>query len=192
MKIFGRYSMCLLACLIMSASAALAADDIRKEDQKKSLDKAEQWEKAALTRELAATTEQMHADDLLTKAQDLRQKSDTDTDSDRENDFLKVGEIERAAADLYVLSVANYDKAAANWTSAAEEYRKYKELERLRNARNRVDVATRNATYACSRAAEIYEIAANAFSLENANDPPRTGQALEKAATWRENLAARK
>jgi len=178
----------LLTVALLVVPVSRAAD---KEDDRRRLDKAEQWELAAQNRDWAASTQQAQAEDMLANARELMKKEYAG-DAERTRNMNTAGDMQRMAGDLYGASVLNLDMAIANRQKAVEEYGKLRDEERQRSARSKGDVARKDAIQACLKAAEAYELAAESFAPENGNDAGRITAVVEKAASWRENLAGRK
>jgi hypothetical protein len=175
-----------VACIGLIVGSAVHAG----KDDKASIERSEQWEMAATDRELAATTQERQADKLLAAAQESRKKEYL-YDTERKVNLSKAGEAERMAGDLEVTAYMNYDKAQANWSAAAEEYRRLRDPEKEKRMRARVETARINALQACAKACEAFEEAADAFGKDNADDAVRASQSSEKAAQHREILAGR-
>jgi len=155
------------------------------------MDAATRWQRAALNREWAASTRIERAEELLTQAKDLQAKESTDLE-ERKRRFAQAGNLELAAAKLFGLACAGYDKAQANWNMLADLCRKAEDEEKEKRARQLGERAAASATAACGKAAHACELAANSFSKPNAGQAERAAGAGEQAAMWWERLAARK
>jgi len=172
--------------ILWLAAAALCADDPKDER----FEKAEQWKMAAQNREMAAATQQDQAESLLQTAESFRKKEYL-KESERRAWFDKAGDMEKTAGDLLGAAFMNLDKAIANWQSVAELYKTLGEKEREAEARLNFEAARRAAIEACAAAGDAYERAADAYSPANAAQPMKEAQASERAAQFREMLAAR-
>jgi hypothetical protein len=153
--------------------------------------KGEEWQKAAQHREWAASVQQGQAQDLLDLAQELR-KREYLYDADRRGHLRQAGDLENRAGDLHAGASGNLEKAALDWDKAAGEYKRLHEKERHNNALIMAEHARKNVLIAYRRAAESYELAAEAYGENGADDPDKEVMARIKAATWREKLAVRK
>lgn len=150
-----------------------------------------EWEKAALNREYAAETQVQQASDLLDLAREYRNADYTRDQEFREN-FKQAGNAEKKAADLAGSACGNFDKAANNWDTVADECQELNDVEGVRRAREMATAAKEDAVRACAMAADAYEMAAQACGTDFADEPTRGAAASEKAATWREKLAKRR
>lgn len=185
--------MMIVAGFLLTGFAAGAGKEpaARSDEDLKAAERAEQFEKAGQNRLWAASTQMSHAETLLASALDLRKKGFA-TEAERTWSLGRAGDSEQMAGGLVGMAIANLDRAVDNFGKAAAEYAKLKDEERRRNAEHKADLARRDVTAACVKAAEAYETAAEAYSAENANDPVKAGQVIEWAAGWRENLAGRR
>ena len=113
-------------------------------------------------------------------------------DDELKANFKSAGDAERKAADLAGAAAANFDLAAKNWLTVAAECKRLEDAESEANAKAMAEAATESATRASVVAADGYELAAQAYGADRADDPQKCASASEKAATWREKLAGRK
>jgi hypothetical protein len=151
-------------------------------------EKADEWERAAQNREDAATAQLGESDRMLDLAKLLIRKGCA-TDVERRKNLIRAGEMCCGAGDMAALAAANYEKATWNWlASAAELFRQSAEApKRLTDAM--VDKARENCRASMQRAAEAYEMAADVYATGNAEQPVRSAQSSEKAASLREMIA---
>lgn len=177
-----------LVWLAVVSGAVLAAD---AQKDKRTLEKAKEWEKAAQNRERAAITQQAQAEYLLEQAQELRKKEYL-YETQRRKNLKKAGDAEKRAGDLEGVACVNFDRTAANWDRVAKEYKTLDDAKKQKNAEAFAKLARECALLACGKAADAYELAAEAYGKDNANEPHREAGASEGAAAWREKLAGRK
>jgi hypothetical protein len=150
-----------------------------------------EWQRAALNRELAAAAQLRQHDAGLLKAKDLRAKKYA-TEKDRRANFGKAGDLERAAGEVAGVAVINFERAATNWLQVAREYARAGEQKTEAEAKALAGLARDSSRRALQNAAQAYEMAAEAFSEGNADEPGRAAFASERAAAWREKLASRR
>jgi len=176
---------------VLSGFALVSRGELSDEVKKQALDRIMEWERAALNRELAATTQQLQAEEMLKEATALRFKEFLTLDERRAN-MKKAGDKEKSAGDRAGAACGNFDRAAANWNTVAREY------EKLEDKKNRTDALVmsrlaRERAFSCGEiAASAYELAAEAYMENNANRPANAAAASERAASWREKLAGRR
>ena len=149
-----------------------------------------QWELAAIDRDAAAETQEVEASALLQKATELRRAAFLYAE-ERVVNMSRAGALEAQAGDLFGRAFNNYDKSSANWNKAVSEYKRRDLGEKRADAAERYELAVARALGACQMAAESYEHAAEAYDADNARQPAACAAASEKAAEWREKLAAR-
>lgn len=176
----------LVLALAMASGFAVAADN-----QARMLEKAEEWERAALNREWAAITRQTQAEEQLKCAQAFRSKEYL-YERERKSNLNMAGDAEKRAGDLEGSALGNFDAAARNWEKVAAEYKRLRDVEKEQNARTMAESAHKNALLACGRAADAYELAAESYSERNADQPNKAAAVSEKAAIFREKLAGRR
>ena len=151
----------------------------------------EEWEMAGINRENAAFHMQSEADRLMDSAQ-LEVCNNDSEPSARRAELLHATARLIEAGGLYGATVGNLDRAADNWEKSAAGYGKARQDDRAQASRDRAAQARVNALIACQLAAECYEKAAAIYVDSQVNQTARAARASEKAASWREKLAARK
>ena len=189
-------------CLIWVMIFGLLVPAVFGENSRELLARAEEWQRAAENRETAAITQQAQAEEMILVAQELRKK-EYGSEKERKKNWKMAGDKEREAGDCQGKAFANFDLAAGNWLNVANELEKVKTNKDLRgiehkgfedkgkNARLMNKLAKDNGTAALRKAADAFELAAEAYGASNVNDAGMEAMARERAATFREMLARR-
>jgi len=145
-------------------------------------------EHAAVNYEWAAMAQKGVAQNMFSEAEKLR-----DAPYGKESEYLKnlrsAADKESRSADYEVSAGANYDHASALWTKVALKRKKSSESSQDDNSSGMATVAREKATISYLRAAEIYELAAQAYFA--AKLPLRQASLSQKAGRMREKLAQR-
>jgi hypothetical protein len=172
------FAVCLLAGNLVSAgeSASVAVDDRNS-----------QFERAAVNYEWAAQAQHDASAAMLAEARVLRSKQHKST-AEYQRNMRRAGDRESRAGDLEMSAAGNYDNAAKSWGRIRNNGAKTSGSSRADNAQMS-DAARANATMCYQRAAEIYELAAQAYYI--AKDPLKQASLNQKAARMRERLAQR-
>ena len=175
--------------LLSALVATLVSNPLRAEDHEATT-KAEAWKKAALSRNDAATVQQDEAARILDHTRRLRNKEYL-YDSERQENLAKAGDAETTAGNLEAAASQNFDKAADNWLMAAGENSRINDSEKENHARQKASAASSNSLAALGRAVLCYELAADAYSENNANQPAKRAAVEEKAAAARAAIEQR-
>lgn len=154
----------------------------------KVLDRIEEWERAAMNREIAAVTHQEQAETMLLQGAAFRIKEFT-SDAERRDNLNRAGDLEIGAAGKAGAALGNFDRAAANWDKVAKEYAAIGDKKQETDARVMAMLARERGQACLKFTAEAYEHAAEAYSGPMANQLSKAAAASEAAATWRERLA---
>ena len=169
---------------VFLCGAAFAADDAEQRKR----EHADAWAQAAENRFLAAVSQQEEAAAMQAKAEELRHREYVDA-ADRLGNWRAAGDAEYKAGDLLGGAAGNYEKAAANASKAVLQYRQLGE-EELVDDLGEVAQSSRERTFEAMRgAASAYEMSAEDFGADGADQPVKAAAASEKAAVWREKLA---
>ncbi|MDD5708240.1 MAG: hypothetical protein PHR35_20155 [Kiritimatiellae bacterium] len=174
-----------VALAVAFATCSLAAEDEPVGDS----GKASELKRAAVNREIAATTQQLVSQGMLRKAQDM-QTQKLPVEASRSQHFVRAAEIQQGAGAMEAAAFGNYDQAARNWRAAATEYARIKDSARAQSARDMADHAADKSRNSLRRAAAAYEAAANSFfGDDTGNDAERAAAASATAASLREKLS---
>ena len=176
-----------LSLLVLLAGGAVCRGDAEKNA---ALGKAAQWERAALNREWAAYAQLEEAGEAQAAAAALR-SAPQKNEQERRNAMRRAGDIELQVVRSYAAAMANFDKAVAGWTKAAQQYRQAGSEQGRRAAEGHAGQDSGEAASACRLAALAAERAAEDFGAEGAGMLSRAAAASQTAATWWEHLAAR-
>ena len=181
-----RASVCAgIACVVFAVMQAQGG-----EKDPEMLRRLDEWEHAALNRELAAATQMLQHETALKQAQALRTLEYGEPGQRRTN-LNRAGDLEMQAAGTAAAAMGNYDRAADNWEKVAKDFGALGDKKGAADAREMAALARSNATQSLLAAAEAYELASDAYSTQNAGQPGKAAGASERAATWREKLATR-
>jgi hypothetical protein len=145
-------------------------------------------EHAAVNYEWAAMAQKDVAKNMFAEAEKLRDAS-YDDEGDYYKNLQRAADKESRSADFEVSAGGNYDHAADLWTKIAKKRKKSSELSANDNSSDMATLARQKATISYLRAAEIYELAAQAYF--RANLPLKQASLSQKAGRMREKLAQR-
>ncbi|NQT94360.1 MAG: hypothetical protein HQ559_16495 [Lentisphaerae bacterium] len=151
----------------------------------------EEWELAALNREIAAATQEDQAETMLVQGAAFRMKEFLN-EAQRRKNLNRAGDLEKGAADKAGAALGNFDRAATNWDKLAKQHAALGEKKLEADARVMAILARERSLACCEFAAEAYEQAAQAYSEPMANQLSKAASASERAASWRERLANRR
>ena len=171
--------------------ALLPAQARAEEAEVKAREKADEWRKAALNRELAALPRAADADKLRDVAQALRVKR-TETAAEQRQNIEKAGDIMIQAGAMEQASAVSLEAAVANWHRSAAEYAKAGDESKRDRANANARSAAEQALVTLDRAAECFEAAAQDFSRPEVDRTDKAAVASDQAAMMREKLAASK
>jgi len=186
MRAWSCLGILVVGCLCLGS---VWADDDAEKDRIR--ERIAEWEKAALNREIAAMTQLNQAEELLETGREHRAEEYL-LDTEMKANFKKAGDSEKQAGDRAGAACANFDLAAKNWVTVAEQCAKVEDADSEKSAKAMAEAATEHAGRACAVAADAYELAADAYGADYADEPQKGAAASEKAATWREKMAGRK
>lgn len=150
--------------------------------------RAEEWERAAENREVAAQAQQGESARMLDVAKGLIRKGCA-TEAERRKNLTQAAELCSAAGELASLAAANYEKASRNWLASAAELVRESSGRPKRLADEMADKARQNRRSSLQSAAEAHEMSADIYAPGNAELPIRSAQSSEKAASLRELIA---
>jgi len=177
--------------IAIAGGLLLAGAVCRAEVDPKILARIEEWERAAMNREIAAATQEEQAEDMLLQGAAFRMKEFI-SDAQRRSNLNRAGDLEKGAAGKAGAALGNFDRAAANWDKVAKQYDGVGDKKQASDARVMAILARERAMACLEFAAAAYELAAEAYSEPMANQLNKAASASEAAASWRERLANRR
>ena len=174
-----------VALLALLLPAQVRADD---DAEARARDKAREWRRAAINRELAALPRVVEAERLRKTADALR-VAQAKTDAERSLNIGRAGDLAMQSAGMEQGAASSFNAAASDWLRSADEYRKAGDLMKKKTAEANAEAATENVADATERAAECYELAATSYARREVGKALRAAAASDKAASARERLA---
>jgi hypothetical protein len=154
-----------------------------------SLERAAEWEMAALNRQMAAETYEIRGRELALQADDLVRQPNGKQVERRER-LGRAANLAMQSGGKYGAAVKAFEKARSDWLNAAAQGKKAKSDIVARDYAGQAQDAGRCARAAAVNAARSFEMAAELFDVDNADQPDRSAAAGEQAAAWREKLAS--
>lgn len=168
-------------CLSLIISTAYGNQGAQQDD-----DSSAQWEHAAVDYEWTAMAQQDAAEALLSESRQLRDAAYENSKEHMRN-LLGAASRESKAAGLEASAASSFDRAAKCWKKVPRK--KDKNGVYSNKSSQMGQSATQKATIAYKRAAEIYELSANAYAM--AKKPLQQANLSKRAAAVRELLARR-
>ena len=153
-----------------------------------SVDDAEGWERSAISRNDNAMALEEEAIALLDSAGTYREREYL-YEAERRANLTRAGEAELRAGALEMAAAIHYEKAADNWSHAADVYGTLKDADQQENAETLAGSARESARLALTQAIGSFESAEEAFSDANGADEQKQRAASEKAEEARGRLA---
>ncbi len=153
-----------------------------------SVDDAEGWDRSAISRNDNAIALEDEAAALLASATGYREREYL-YDAERRANLKRAGETELRAGELGTAAAIHYEKAADNWSHAADVYGTLQDADQQENAETMVTSARESARLALTQAIGCFESAEEAFGELNAADEQQEQAANEKAEEARSRLA---
>jgi hypothetical protein len=144
---------------------------------------------AALNREMAAGAHETRGRELALQADDLVGQPNGNEVERRER-LARAASLAMQSAGKYAAASKALEKARSDWLNAAAQSKKGKSDIAAGDYAGQAQDAHRCARAAAVNAARAFEMAADLFDVDNANQPDRSAAASEKAAVWRETLAS--
>jgi hypothetical protein len=151
-------------------------------------DDAEGWERSAISRNDNASALEDEVVALLESAVGYRNREYL-YDAERRANLKRAGESELRAGGLGAAAAIHYEKAADNWSRAADVYGTLQNAEQQEHAETMVTSERKSAKLALTQAIGCFEAAKDAFGESNAADEPQRRAANEKAEAARSRLA---
>ena len=153
-----------------------------------SVDDAEGWERSAISRTDNAIALEEEASTLLDSSAGLRGREYL-YDAERRANLKRAGEAELRAGELSAAAAIHYEKAADNWSHAADVYGTLKNADQQQNAETMATSARQSARLALTQAVGSFESAEEAFGEFRGADQQQEQAAREKAEEARGRLA---
>lgn len=186
-KLRNNWVLAALFGALLSGQARASDEDV----EALARERAREWEKAAVNRELAALPRTVDAGRLRGVASTLRVRQ-TEDRSETSRNIAVAADLTMQAAAMEQRAGSSFEAAAGDWLRSASEHGKAGEVTKRDSARSSAKDDMASAMAAYERAAECYEIAAADYAGEEVNDGSKSAAASDRAAALRERLAAMK
>lgn len=173
-----------MATVSMFAFGALAGPTLSLSE------KADQLERAAINREMAADSQLSQAK-VHVSASDSYRAVSTGEGNPRQSELKRAAVMLEKAGNLEMAAARNLDRAGRNWRAAAKIQSKLDNDSEEKMGTEQADYAEGRALEAIKRAAANYEVAADLLLEQGPSTASMAAKLSERAASCRESLATR-